>query len=413
MAMFLKGKLGGLSQSKQQHYKAGQLLPVLNSAELIEGNRQAAILDQFQKMSGVNNEHFTALYEPVFKSFAEFVQLIPSKPEGVLGALLNEGIARSFVATQRFLSEFTEPDPLYTYGIVTAGLLRDVAKVLINQRVITTDEDGNFVGHWYPFTGPMLEKAEFYKFYPINTRYHRLENNLVTMLARQLMPEIGFNWLTKDWEVFADWLDALRGDASQGGRLARALELFRNEEFYKLVETFGQFPVDVTNPTATEHAEDFYNWLKNGIENGDIKLNEADAKVIMVEEGVFLDAKLFKEFADLSNVPVNMHVVHTQFGNLMGIAPLSGQDFQFEQYFSSNPAERVVKGRTFGSPIGVQPKSFRDGIVVANSEMIFMEAARVPAVSNLMKAVQPRSAETHQLPSLAEVKQDMGYSKER
>ena len=55
-----------------------------------------------------------------------------------------------------------------------------------------TDEDGQYLTEWRPFVGSMLGLGTHYKFYPISSAYQRLNDQVTSILARQIMPESGF-----------------------------------------------------------------------------------------------------------------------------------------------------------------------------------------------------------------------------
>ncbi len=60
---------------------------------------------------------------------------------------------------------------------------------------------------------------EYYKIYPYNTTaYDSLNHEAAALLARQMMPQEGFLWLSSDLELFIDWLGALRGERGSEGR---------------------------------------------------------------------------------------------------------------------------------------------------------------------------------------------------
>ena len=52
------------------------------------------------------------------------------------------------------------------------------------------------------------------------------------------------------------------------------------------------------NCEETQHGEAFYQWLMNNLENNHLKINTSDASVHMVPQGVFVEAKIFKQFVD-------------------------------------------------------------------------------------------------------------------
>ena len=192
--MFIDGTIGHAKPTNMQTYKAGHLLPVLSAKELLATGPHHGLLAQTRDLAGLPDHYFETLYEALINHFAEFVQVLPTQNNGMLNGLLNQSLARAMKALQNFLLEHTgEPaDPLLNYAVFTAALLTDVSKVIINQKIAIVDENGVYIDHWRPYEGSLLGRAEYYKIYPIAPLYQRLEHSITPLLARQLLPEIGF-----------------------------------------------------------------------------------------------------------------------------------------------------------------------------------------------------------------------------
>ncbi len=396
-------------QKRENVYKTNHHLQVLTAAELLAGRHQKLIETAYQA-SGLPSEYIVSLYDVLINNFAEFVQVLPTEVNGALSGLLSLSMIRATVVLQKFVAEQGRNiDPLMNYALYSAALLMDVQKAITNHRIMITDEEGAVIDEWRPFEASLAEAgAGYYKLFPSNGIYKRLSDSIRPLLARQLMPESGFLWIANDPHVFADWLDALNGDTIRGSRLTHFLSLFKLEDLLAMLAEFPQIPVDMLESTANQHGEAFHQWLKNGIENGDLKVNTADASIHVVTEGVLLEKQLFKQFTDVYNAPVNMTVVYAQFGNLLGITKKGGLDFISDQYFSghaaANEVNAVAKGNGFASPLAGVQRSMREGMVVKDSSAVFARS-NAPATSTKMKSVQSQGVPSyHQLPPSAGVK---------
>ncbi|PHQ79772.1 MAG: hypothetical protein COB66_06200 [Coxiella sp. (in: Bacteria)] len=397
--MFVSGKMSQMKGATQKTYTSGHVLSVLTAEALLGSSRHQGVLRQLRGMIFISDEDYERLYLTTLHQFAEFVQVMPTVVNGPLSSLLNEGIARAVIAVKNYISSEPNPDPLLLYAFFSATLFRDVARVIINHKVVMTTEEGGFVDEWQPFEGSMVGKAEFYKLYPLAPVYQRLEHALAPMLAQQIMPREGFLWLVSDLKVYADWLDVLRGDDGQGGTVSHGLGLMRREDVYNLVNALVQVPVDMKVAKDTQYGDLFYAWLKDGIAKGEIAVNTADAGVHVVVDGVFLERnKVFHHFAEASKVPVNMNVVFTQFGNLFGVASKGGGDFMNQQYFSEYPTAGGKQGTAFSSPLSSRQRSLRAGMVLGDPSMIFMNA-QIPATTDMLKSMQPKTPGSHQVPT--------------
>ncbi len=393
--MFIQGKKHTTSQPKLAAYKFGYLLPVLGHADLLAGKKHQNILFEMRQLVDIDDENYDALYTSAIQNFVEFVQILPSQDNGALSGLLNEGLARALMGLKYFKAEqpLHEPiDPLMMYAVFSAALLCDISKVVINQHITLVDSDGDFFADWRPFEGTMNEFADFYKIYPIAPHFQRLETMIIPLLARQLMPKLGFIWISSDPQVFADWIEAISGTGGEGiRRLIDTLMLMKHEEILELLRQLHQVPVDMLENDATPDGDKFLDWLIKELKDDKLKTNSADASVHVTDTGIILEKKLFKQFADLYGLRSN--TVFQQFGNLLGIAKKGGGDFAFDQFFSKY---QIAKGApssnaTFNSPFANKNTSIREGLLLADPGRVLM-SAQVPAVSNMMSKLQSKQS---------------------
>lgn len=376
--MFIKGSSGVSSHPTLHTYQEGYLLPVLNAEELLFSARHKGLLRQIHDLAELPPDVFDASYGVLMTRFMEFVQVLPHKTNGILGSLLNYGLARAVAVFQKYCQLRKEyATPLLKFAVFSAALLKDVGRVVSNQRIVMTDEHGEFHEDWNPFSGSMVGQCEFYKLYPIAASYLRIELEITPLFARQLIPNDAFLWLSSDLSVFSDWLAALLGEEGVGSKeITWILGILRREDIIAVLTTLDSASVDTSFSDATEYGEAFYTWLKAGIEKGDIAVNSDDASVHVVPEGVLVEKKLFKQFADLAKVPVNFTVIYTQFGNLMGIAKKGGGDYLHAAYFS--PGETATTFATFAAstnPAHRRSTGPREGMVVDRDAVFINKAA--------------------------------------
>ncbi len=399
--MFIKGIMGNFSSSKQQVYQEGSLLPIMTAEVLLAAGRHRAVLSQLKATCGLPEEYYDAFYVPAIESFVEFVQVLPTEFTGPLCGMMNEGIARAMIALQTYQFKHQgQVDPLKSYAAFTAGLFRDISHVLMNQTVVLTDEDGNCIDNWHPLHGSMVGRAEFYRLLPHASVYQRLDVTLRHLLARQLMPEQGYQWIACDLHVLADWFDAVSGEEGGGGALVHTLSYMKREDVVALQNSLVQVSVTQKESPATEHGQAFYRWLTDGLEKQNIKVNTADAAVHVVDQGVFLERpRLFKEFLEVYNQPVTLNTVYAQFGNLMGIAKKGGYDLMNAQYFSEYSESREAGAAAFASPLAGRQQSLRDGMVLAAPGRVFLNA-QIPAITPMMRQMQSKAIAHYDLPEL-------------
>jgi len=164
-----------------------------------------------------------------------------------------------------------------------------------------------------------------------------------------------------------------------------------------LVSSLPVVNVKLGESPATTHGDAFFAWLKEGLANGTVKVNTADAHVHVTTEGVFIEkAGAFKQYVELYNVPVNMFSVFQQFGNLFGLTKLSGADYRIEQLFSDRPDSMHQKSR-FVSPLSSKSHSMREGAMVPAS-LVFTKTTVPPATTHLKSL--PKSQKEKNLPDI-------------
>lgn len=398
--MFIKGSSGVASHPKLHTYEEGYLLPVLSADELLFGQRHKGLMRQFRDLAEMPDPDFNVSYGDLLKNFMEFTQVLPHKSNGVLGSLLNYSLARAAATFQKYCQlRKSQTTPLLKFAVFSAALLKDVGRVVSNQRIILTDDQGESLKEWNPFSGSMISQSQFYKMFPIASNYLRIETESTPLLARQLLPRDAFLWLSSDLSLFSDWLAALLNQEGVGSReITWALALIKREDIIAILNTLDGAAVDSEATPTTEHADAFYRWLKEAIAKGEITPNADDSGLFRVPEGILLERKLFKQFVDYCGLSVNILVVYVQFGNLMGIAKKGGNDYLHAAYFS--PAEATSSYTTFSSGATNKGKSAKEGMVV-DPELLFLNK-EIPALSHL-KSAKMMTAQHHQIPVRTEM----------
>lgn len=336
-------KFGAYKSANQQKksitFSEKQLFPVASAEVLLSTAQNQGLISDIKERVAMPEQHFRVLYQGLINDFAEFVQILPVANRGILGGILQEGLRRALFALE--VPEKGKPrmHPLWTYVLFSAALLFDVARVVEDRMVVISDQRGAFLKKWQPLEGSMLDLGDYYKIRRGGGMQPWLCRRMTPLLAYKLMPEAGFKWIASKPQALNVWMYLLSDEAASAGgygrKLNKALQLL--SEFRLSLDYFINIPVEPTVPVETALGEEFAEWLKNGIEDGTIALNEADANVFMVDEGLFLEAPaIFEEFNKFGKTATDWRVVSQQF-NELGFAPLSGDDYKFQQYFSNYP----------------------------------------------------------------------------
>lgn len=378
-------------------------VPIFQAHSLLANKQHQFLLDQLRELSQLDSTLYEALYQNFIHGFVEFVQVLPRHMDEPLCSLMNDSLLRGINALNQFVLAHKQATALERYALFTAAVLVDVANVVTHQKIFITDAQGAFIKQWEPFDGPMTQDAtnECYKIMPLSSYYLRHTHDITLLLARQLLPEKGFLWLSSDLKILMDWLDALRGDEGTGtGRFTRVVQLFMHHRGEVLINALPAVSVILGESPATTHADAFFTWLKEGLATHQIKVNTPEAGVHVTTEGVFLEKNgIFKQFVDLYNVPVNMFSVYQQFGNLFGLTKLSGADYRTEQLFSEYPDFAQNKNKTsVEGLLYARPKQIREGVVIADPSLIFM-SGEIPSPTPFLKSL-PANQKPQNLPQI-------------
>lgn len=398
--MFKKNNIKKNIPVSFQTRQVGLRVPILPASTLLASREHQLLLSQLRELSLLDDLHFDALYQDFIYAWAEFVQMLPAEPDGVYGSLLNDGLIRGYGALIQLITNHVDATPLERYAMTTAGIVFHVAHVVVNQRVFLTDDEGVFIQHWDPFSGPMMQTDEIrsYKLMPLSSFYQRRADMITPLLAKSLLPHEGFLWLTSDLKIFMDWLDIFSNDArDSGGQLKQNLNLFMQHFNKELLINLPNLPLTLEESPATVHADAFLEWLKKGILSGDIKINSADSGVHVTTEGVFLEKNLiFKKFVENYPVPINMFTIYQQFGNLFGLTKLSGSDYRFLQLFSTYPDHSQAS--VFSGSIGARARQIREGVLIKDPNLIFMNG-KIPEPTAHLKFLSQNEKNT-EVPNL-------------
>ncbi|OGT08229.1 MAG: hypothetical protein A2X78_00940 [Gammaproteobacteria bacterium GWE2_37_16] len=308
-----EGKISASAMARQA-FSERSVFQVSDATELLSPAKRKKILTDIRTLSAAPEEHYIALYQTLIENFAQMTQVLPINNEARLFSLLDEGLLRGLyvLQLQQTQNNQNKPEPLINYILFSAALMFDIGYTTANRMVIISNKDGDFVREWSPFQGALQPEDGYYKIRRGGGMPAWLCRRTTPLLARQLAPGIGFNWITQDSYAFNTWLALLSDDKEGSGALGlifnRAKEML--EEF-KTTQDFYNF-VDITDINATEPKENelgekFIEWLKQGIEAGSITINKPDSNVQVFAEGTVMRIEsLLKSFISGSAATINM-----------------------------------------------------------------------------------------------------------
>jgi hypothetical protein len=286
-------------------YQQGKVIPVLPAHVLLRSSGHQALIQEIRQRAALPEEHFEVLYQGFINRFAEFVQLIPVKSNARLGTLLNEGLLRGMNALYYLVENHKEADSLERYALFTGAVLYDVAIILIKQRVFITQKEGTHIADWTFSSGSLQEQgAKWYKIFPYRASFSRLRDPITVLLASQILPKEGYHWISSHWPEFVDWLELLCQIGGLGGkRFNKILDIIRSHEETQYIEHLPEIEVELHQGQDTMIADEFFQWLSRELDEEKLKISDVDPDLYVLQDGVFLDARVIDRFAKYYHSP--------------------------------------------------------------------------------------------------------------
>lgn len=310
---------------------------VVSANQRLAATKYQHILEKIQLHSKLDAERFERLYRPLIENFVMFFQSLPCY-ENQSSLHINVALSRAFQlieSVSRNLTVHKNPYQEYSnlrtiYAIFSSALLCGIGLIDRDRYITITDERGHYLRDWNPIKGQMMPEAGFYR-----VRYARVRSELYAcaqgpILASFLMPAEGMQWLTEDVSLFLAWHRALHHfeDGYSDFELLHDINvLWEKVKYEDLIKFKGQDPVLIKE---LEAAEQFWQWIKEQIEKGDINKDKKEPCMYFVDGGgVCIDLRrVFDDFQKSHPQFRDWASVSQQF-NQLGIVPQSGFDLRF------------------------------------------------------------------------------------
>lgn len=362
---------------------------------------------------------FNNIYYQVIEQFAEFVQSLPETVHGAFaseGGFLDHGIERAsralslcatyFFPEEKNLQNVSSEQALWIYAVFTAALLYDVGKLAVKYDITITRKSGAFIKKWLPYTSSMIAQGKYYQFEFVKENRDNLRRLVTPLLARQILQDAtqlqdnsetnGFNWLASNSDVLEAWLTLLSGEtripmSSFMSLIPLADAQVINSHIKNL--RLGTVPAGMfigVNPQANDSpfattlatGDAFLEWLKAGLANGNISVNQKDSLVHTTQEGVLISSELFKEFSH---------------ENLSFKNP-EGTEQQFRKFLELYQAPIGDLGKRYSAIRGISTVEMDKYLLIQNVYLLFAMGQVPPASIHIVKlsenTVKPMQEQT-------------------
>ncbi|MDF3055290.1 MAG: hypothetical protein K0Q74_1197 [Gammaproteobacteria bacterium] len=325
------------TQEKHTYFHA-----VLPGETLLSAPCFPHLLHKIKAHCGVKDLHYEALYGHLLSDFAAFVQAVPLLPEGKPGTLLVYSVERATKSLEKYhQTNEKDFDIRFAYAVFTAALLQDLGKILGQQRIAICDAEGAVIEDWLPHSAPMPEGA-YYRLWFWDNRWFFISKFSAPLLARQIMPASGFNWIAQDLPTYKMWLEALLGEGSEEeNKLLKFLAMVDPGDSggNKRIPSAILKPYQ---PIATTDGDAFLEWLEEGLLNGKISTNKPDSMVfILPSDEVFLVCpSIFQEFLRQHPGSLEWEHVCKQFARLGVTDNMNNGELSFDKFLIQKEAQQ-------------------------------------------------------------------------
>lgn len=419
--MMFKGLHQALQkQPKPVDSKRGpQVIPVQSAQTLLAPEKRQLHLKNIRALLNLPPQLYDTLYYKTIERFAEFVQHLPHTQHGAFsasGGFLDHGIERAaralslclnyFFPEEKNFQSIGSHEALWVYAVFTAALFLDLGRIAVKYQVSLCQRDGTISKEWSAYAGSMNKHGDYYKYDFIKENRDHLGRMVTGLLARQLLNEAsgadseeggGFNWLASNPDVLEAWLNMLTSQGRPVGTLLTVIpiadaQVIEAHLAIKNPHLFAGSMFDAKTPSGEEgllalttaEAEAFLHWLRTGLADGSISVNQADSNVHITPEGVLLDSKIFKEFSEK-----NAAQVEQQVNKLL------------ESYVTTD--SEVIKrseserGGLLSAIGGTSAEALQRYLLINNPSLLFA-AGQVPGNSGRLVVVSAQKTAQQQIP---------------
>lgn len=356
-------------KSKPQPLTA--LTAIHNSTTLLGLNKRQTLVEDIKTHMNWPESEFKQFAHPVLEHLINYFQQLPESqinfyghPGGMLDYTLNRCEAAMAIFKGYLLPDeqggYSEIQRLWQYALYSAALLKGIGKLWLDFTVKVYDDKGYFLSDWNPLLESLASKGSHYQYHFTKNLNENFRRRLNLLIARQIMPVAGFNWIASNAEVLAAWLALLHEDPYSAGTLgmvlinsdAIAIKRYLNRlavtgaaagtggRALNRIAAFSNKPNQTQISAEQAAGIAFIEWMINSIESGKLMINKAP--LMMVPGGLIMHSDMFKYFIHQNPNFKNWQAVE------MGLLSLGihqvGADGKTHQRFELNNGQNIIDG---------------------------------------------------------------------
>ncbi len=293
---------------------------ILAPSILLSEGKRPYLIEKINKNCGLESSRFESLCANLLDNLVNHCQQLPETKNSYysqLGGLVDYALNRTEAALELFRhyiiseeNELSEEQKLWIYALFSAGVLQGLGKLQIDYLVDLYDVNGQRLKQWSPLIENMVSVGSHYYFEFLEEGEEDFRRRLNLLIAKQLMPASGFNWIISNPQILAIWLALLNEDLMSAGTLGailiRADAIAIQRYFHDLLNKGGlrtgsrhgkvatfldTIPEEVKERMA---AVEFIEWVKQALDQGRIMINRPP--LFMVPGGMLMSSEIFKLF---------------------------------------------------------------------------------------------------------------------
>lgn len=311
-------------KTKPTYTRSLQNLIAFSTPEaLLAEGRRPALLQNIIQSCAMHPSRFNSLCLQLLHDFIHHCQRLPETANryySLPGGLLDHALNRTEAAMQLFRhslvqendDDLSEEQTLWLYALFSASILQGIGKLQLDFKIDQFDANGHGLTRWNPLMQSLTAVGKYYHFDFLPCGEDDLRRRLNLLLARQLMPESGFNWIAGNPKVLAIWLALLHEDPNAAGILGAILERADGIAIQRDLHEFLIRHGGVSAPrpgrlstfidTAPEaHIEkdrilgaEFIKWLTQEIEKKEFAINKAP--LMLIQAGIVMSREAYQLF---------------------------------------------------------------------------------------------------------------------
>ena len=335
------------SGSRSKVPLGAKIYPVRPGKLRLQSGAYKEVVESFRSLLSVPSDLFDQFYHQLLVRYADFVQLIPEQESLPSHSMLGNALKRTYTVLKTIIPLLqaregkrffqTSKGARLLYAIFSAMLLFRVAKLFADKHIVLCNDKGQFLANWRYFDQPMTKSGRYFKMRSGDCMPAPVIADMTIVLAKQMMPELGFAWLAEDKVLLGQWFKALNIYDELFGVHDISLDV---DALMHASHLHFEHEVDFTISDATLLGEAFWEWLCEHVSKQSDSLSlESDGIGLVDGELLFDVDRLVEAYAKERQVQAQQ--VYDQLAHL-GISQVTGDDLVFRQLVAAQSHSGVV-----------------------------------------------------------------------